>query len=214
MEQFGELAPTVQILDAPVKQSGDQLVEPLKNEVEQAIEVPKIFLLDDTHSVLYLVCRSWWNSWWMCQFRRGPSWHATETWRAAFGAAPLRMGVALGSFGGCWVLNTTSGSLRRGSPPAQGGIKYWARLTVFRAPLYLAVACLTPCLPEEYLRGLFWEMTFGGIPNPAAVGSTVDTFFCQSTEAPGFRWACCVLVVGGRFAGFCLARVMKNSSWW
>ena len=51
VEQFGELAPTVQTLDAPVPQSGDQLVETLKNDVEQAIEVPKIFLLDYTHSV-------------------------------------------------------------------------------------------------------------------------------------------------------------------
>ena len=48
MEQFRELAPTVQILDAPVPQSGDQLVETLKNDVEQAIDVPKIILLDYT----------------------------------------------------------------------------------------------------------------------------------------------------------------------
>ena len=48
VEQFGELAPTVQILDAPVPQSGDQLVDKIKNDVEQAIEVPKIFLLDYT----------------------------------------------------------------------------------------------------------------------------------------------------------------------
>ena len=49
VEQFGELAPTVQILDAPVPQSGDQLLETLKNDiVELVIEVPKIILLDYT----------------------------------------------------------------------------------------------------------------------------------------------------------------------
>ena len=47
--QCGELAPTVQILDAPVPQSGDQLLETLKNDVvEPVIEVPKIILLDCT----------------------------------------------------------------------------------------------------------------------------------------------------------------------
>ena len=49
VEQFGELAPTVQILDAPVPQSGDQLLETLKNDVvELVIEVPKVILLDYT----------------------------------------------------------------------------------------------------------------------------------------------------------------------
>ena len=46
MEQFGELAPMVQILDAPVPLMVDQLAEILKNDVEQVIEVPKIKLLD------------------------------------------------------------------------------------------------------------------------------------------------------------------------
>ena len=49
VEQFGVLAPTVQILDAPVPQSGDQLLETFKNDVvEPVIEVPKIILLDYT----------------------------------------------------------------------------------------------------------------------------------------------------------------------
>ena len=77
-ESRGPAPHGVQILDAPVPQSGDQLVETLTNDVELAIEVPKIFL----------VCCSWWNSRWVCQFRSGPSWHATETWRAAFRAGP------------------------------------------------------------------------------------------------------------------------------
>ena len=49
VEQCGELAPTVQILDAPVPQSGDQLLDTLKNDVvKPVIEVPKIILLDYT----------------------------------------------------------------------------------------------------------------------------------------------------------------------
>ena len=87
-EQFGDPAPHgVQILDAPVPQSGDQLVETLKNDVELAIQVPKIFLLDYTpqhavHGVLQLVEQL------VDEFRSGPSWHATETWRAAFDVGP------------------------------------------------------------------------------------------------------------------------------
>ena len=46
MEQFGELVPMVQILDAPVPQSRDQLVDAFKHfdisVPEQVIEVPMI----------------------------------------------------------------------------------------------------------------------------------------------------------------------------
>ena len=49
MEKFGDLVPTVQILDAPVPQLVDQVVETLKNDVVVlVIEVPKIILLDNT----------------------------------------------------------------------------------------------------------------------------------------------------------------------
>ena len=49
VEQFSELTPTVQILDAPVPLSGDQLLETLKYDVvEPVFEVPKIILLDYT----------------------------------------------------------------------------------------------------------------------------------------------------------------------
>ena len=104
VEQFGELAPTVQILDAPVPQSGDQLLETLKNDVvELVIEVPKIILLDYTplravpgepQLVEQLVDVP------------VPVW--TELTRDR--------GSPEGSSGGSWVLNTTGRS-----PPAQGG---------------------------------------------------------------------------------------------
>ena len=57
----------------------------------------------------------------------------------------------------------------------------------FYEPLYLAVSCLTPCLPEEYLRGLFWETTSGGIPYSAAFGSTVVTWSASLRRLQFFR---------------------------
>ena len=65
MEQFGELAPMVQILDAPVPQLVDKLEDVLKildlPVPVQEIDVPKISSL----------CRRRWNSWWTCHCRSG-----------------------------------------------------------------------------------------------------------------------------------------------
>ena len=47
--------------------------------------------------------------------------------------------------------------------------------------------CLTlPGLLEGTTCGLFWEIISGWIPYSALSGSTVDTYFCQSTGSRGF----------------------------
>ena len=48
-------------------------------------------------------------------------------------------------------------------------------------PLYLAVCSVL--LPEECVRGFFWETTSGGFPFSSLVGATVDTCSFQFTEA-------------------------------
>ena len=135
----------------------DQLVETLKNDVEQAIEVPKIFLLDCTTA-----CRTWCAT--ACgtvggYASSGVDRADTRQRRGGLHLVPHRcVWAAMGSSGGSWVLNTTSGitaSPGRYINTGQG----WC----FYEPLYLAVTYLTPCLPGECLRGLFWEMTSGGI---------------------------------------------------
>ena len=63
-------APTLQILDAPVPQTVEQLPDILRffdtlmPDLEQLIEVPKIL---PSPRALLCVNRSWWNSWWKCR---------------------------------------------------------------------------------------------------------------------------------------------------
>ena len=65
VEQPAELAPMVQILDALVQQTVDQLVEvlrPLDTVVpEQVIEAPST---TSSRSAQFSLCRRWQNSWW------------------------------------------------------------------------------------------------------------------------------------------------------
>ena len=117
VEPIFETFVAVPSLDVPVLQSVDQPVDVQKildiSVPEQVIDVPKISCQS--------VCRSWWNSWWKCQQslvcrRRWRFWHGDadgHTWSQAAGRK--------GTLHVQWAP-------RRDSPPAQGGIKYWARL--------------------------------------------------------------------------------------
>ena len=70
VDQIVDTAPALPILDVPVLLMGEQLVDVLRffdtlcPVAEQVIDVPKISLEDIPARRL---CRSWWNSWWMCQ---------------------------------------------------------------------------------------------------------------------------------------------------
>ena len=72
MEHLADLAPLVQILDAPVPQMVDQLPDieqffrALLPVPEQVIEVPKI-LPDEVPCAPLRALRSWRNSWWKCR---------------------------------------------------------------------------------------------------------------------------------------------------
>ena len=142
----------------------------------------------------------------------------TETWRARVWCRIAAYGDHQGVF--WWQLGTQHYQCL--SPPgitaSPGRYRNTGEVDVFYEPLYLAVTCLATCLPEEYLRGLFWEMTSGGIPYSAAFGSTVAYMVCQFAELQ-FNWASsarCRVASGPRcrwqFRGNCLARVTKNSS--
>ena len=118
MEQFGELAPAVQVLDAPVPQLVDKLEDVLK-----IVDLLATFPRSPAFPVLLLIglflCRSQRNSWWTCHCLRGCGWLS--------GPMPLAgCGLASGSSPrestGAWrAPGTPSGPARKGSPPAQGG---------------------------------------------------------------------------------------------
>ena len=103
--------PRLQILDALVPQSGDQLVETLKNDVRVGDRGAQ-----DLSSGLHpAACCTW------CAAAGGTvggcassgidrAGTRQETWKAAFGCRIAAHGAALGSSGGCRVLNTASGS--------------------------------------------------------------------------------------------------------
>ena len=59
----------------------------------------------------------------------------------------------------------------------------WRFLVCFFGPLYLAVTCSVLVLPEEHWCVDYSERYFRMVPYSALSGSTVDTYFCQSTEA-------------------------------
>ena len=71
VEQLGELAPMVQILDAPVPQMVDQPMDVLTRfdipVSEQVIEVPKISCLSRPLFARFSGSRRWRSSWWTCQ---------------------------------------------------------------------------------------------------------------------------------------------------
>ena len=107
----------------------------------------------------------------------------------------------------------------KGITASPGRYKYSARLTVFFEPWYLTVTCLTPCLPEECLRGLitlgddFWRDSVSSSCRFDS-GCMVCMYVYRGSISPGIFNAMPsqrrVLVVGGSFAGFCVARAMKN----
>ena len=63
-------------------------------------------------------------------------------------------------------------------------VSYGSVLTLFLRPL-VSDSHLFVALPEEYMIWIFWEMTSGIISVCSALGSTVDTCFCQSTRLWG-----------------------------
>ena len=135
MEQVAEFA-LVQILDAPVLQTVEQLADILKlmdtqSPVEQVIDVPKIILdLVSQRSSLrapqlaeQLVC--------VCRCPPSPRVPAPaeilEEFLALGRGATGRTGSTsvhhVGLAGGCWARGTSSGAHGRGSSPAQGGVQ-------------------------------------------------------------------------------------------
>ena len=77
-----EACPFVQILDAPVPQMGDQLVELLQKivtaslvELVQVVAVPKSPWTASRSVLRYVVVR-WRSSWWMCQLNLGMRWQS------------------------------------------------------------------------------------------------------------------------------------------
>ena len=149
VEQLGELAPMVKILDATVQQTVDQLVEvlrPLDTVVpEQVIEAPKITLHDviplravlpvpqmaeqlvdepipsfDDSSLLRLARRRRSSRTWS----RGLAYGTPRAMRCA------GSWVRRGSTGGVSAPPSPSGPSWRGSSPGEGGIEILAAVTV------------------------------------------------------------------------------------
>ena len=75
-------------------------------------------------------------------------------------------------------------------------------LDIFLRPLVPGSYLFAAGLPEECVRGFFWETTSGFIPYSAQCGSTVDACSRQSTEAPWFSRIFCVKMdLGSLFTG-------------
>ena len=115
---------TFPVLDAPVPQMVDQLVDVLKifdrGLTEQVVEVPKVSLQDVVPHRAAPRAPQLRNSWGTCPCQSRSSWHAARAHLASIGARlHLREG-------GYWwqtgTRNTRSDPPRRGSPTAQGGI--------------------------------------------------------------------------------------------
>ena len=113
----GELAPMVQIHDAPVPHLVDKLEDVLKIRRSKCLRSPALPVL---LLVGYFLCRSLWNSWWTfhcwsgCGLRSAPMLPA--------GCGPAYESSPRGSTGAWRAPSTPSGPARIGSPPAQGGI--------------------------------------------------------------------------------------------
>ena len=124
MEQSGELAPMVQILDAPVLQLVEKLEDVLKivdlPVPEQEIDVPKISCLSRPPLRRALPVPQLAEQLVVVPVPEAVFfWHAAGAHQASFGTTLLR-GEG-GATGGWVALATSSGSARRCSPPAQGG---------------------------------------------------------------------------------------------
>ena len=65
------------------------------------------------------------------------------------------------------------------------GYMYGVAWVWFYGPLYLAVIYLSLACRRSTIRGLFWEMTSGFAVFISFLGSTVEAYLCQSTEALG-----------------------------
>ena len=102
--------------------------------------------------------------------------------------------------GRCWVLPVQLRLVRQ-------WIHVWRCLVCFCGALYLAATRLMLVLPEEHRHCFFWETTSGFFLYSTLLGSTVDTYFCQSTEAWGFHAFRCVKVDLGSRGRFCLVLV-------
>ena len=83
----------------------------------------------------------------------------------------------------------------------------WKISVVFRRPLVSGSRLLTLSVPEEYSYAVFWEMTSEYAVFNSLLGSTVDTYLRQSTEAWGFHAFRCVKVDLGSRGRFCLVPV-------
>ena len=131
MEQIVDCVPVVPLLDAPVPQVVDQLVEvlrPLDTVVpEQVIEAPKITLHDAILQRAVLLRRLWRNSWWKCRRSCLSLSASSRVQMATLGGSSLGQ---RGSTGGEWAPLTPSGPPHRVTPPGQGGMEILAAATV------------------------------------------------------------------------------------
>ena len=85
------------------------------------------------------------------------------------------------STGGAWTQATSSGTPRRGSPPAQGGMQILGKDEDLLRPLVPGSYLFGVGLPEEYLCGfLSGRRLLDLFPCSALLGPTMDTCFFQS----------------------------------
>ena len=126
VEQLADVVPMVQILDIPVPQVVDQMVDVAKHidivVLERVIEVPKISCPPRPLRASLVTTQKARSSWWRRPCQSGSSWHAAGMQLASRGArlhgARAR---SAGYTGGVRILVTSSGPPRRDSPPSQGG---------------------------------------------------------------------------------------------
>ena len=101
VEQLVDSVPVVPLLDTPVPQMVDRLVDVLKiidttSSVEQVIKVPMITFQDGSRAAPRFASRSERNSWWKCPFpplttlrcltrrpRRKKRWRRRKSWRCS-----------------------------------------------------------------------------------------------------------------------------------
>ena len=86
--------------------------------------MPKV-TLQDVVPLRRRSSRSWRRSWRKCPCKRPSSWHAA---RAHLASTVARLQLKGGASGGRRARAAPGVTLRRGSPPAQGCIKYWGGL--------------------------------------------------------------------------------------
>ena len=204
VEQCGELAPTVQILDAPVPQSGDQLLETLKIDVvEQVIEVPKIILLD--YTPLRAVPREPQMAEQLVEVPV-PVWTELTRDRDVAGSVWCRI-AAYGDLLVAIACSTLPVAHPAGDHRQPRAVyNYWARMRIFYGPLYLAVTCSVLVCLRSACVDFFRETTSGFISVFSA--SWFDSGYMFLPVYGGFLHS--DPVIDSRPALFCF-RIQRNA---